>query len=201
MANVGNPSGLVLSSQTLASLQNGAQSLSLLSYSSIDIYGAGDIGAVDSTGQPTLVNLALHAGEIRGFDLNGGTVNFNAQNILLDNVSEGSSLGATAANDGSLAFNAGIVRLGANRLNIDQFANVTLKPANGLLLQGSGGLATGGSLTISTPLITAVTGADSTITAVGAIDVETIPNSTAKVTSGLGARLTLVGASITENST
>src|SRR5262249_5302562 len=83
------PSGLMCSSQTLKNPQDKAQSLSFLSYSTIDIYGAGTIGALDSNGQPTLASLAFHAGEIRGFDLSGGTANFYAQNILIDNSANG----------------------------------------------------------------------------------------------------------------
>ena len=60
--NLQSGGGLVLSGTALQSLQSGAQTLSLLSYSSIDTYGAGQIG------QNTLANLAIHAAEIRGFN-------------------------------------------------------------------------------------------------------------------------------------
>ena len=200
LGNLGDPSGLVLSSETLQSLESGAQSLSLLSYSSIDIYGTGDVGALDSSGNATLVSLALHAGEIRGFDQAGGTVNFNAQTILLDNAASATPVVAVASLDGSLVFNAGIIQLGAGQLNMDQFASLTLNSTNGVLFQGSGGLATAGSLVISTPVITGAAAARSTIIAAGPIDIETISNAVPTLTGGLGASLTIVGASISANS-
>src|SRR5262249_6465439 len=129
LGNVGAPSGLVLTSQALQNLQSGAQSLSLLSYSTIDIYGAGSVGAVDGAGAPTLANLALRAGEIRGFDLNGGTVDFNAKTILIDNSSNVSGPGALLPADGSLVLNADTIQLRSNQTNIDQFASTTLDAA------------------------------------------------------------------------
>ena len=69
--------GLVLSGTALENLQ-AAQFLSLLSYSSIDIYGTGTIGRRDASGTPIAENFSLHAGSIRGFN-NGGTAVFVAQ--------------------------------------------------------------------------------------------------------------------------
>ena len=78
--------GLVLSGAALASLQASTQALSLLSYSSLDIYatGAATIGsAADGSGHYQVQSLGLHASEIRGFD--GGTVTINAEKVSLDN--------------------------------------------------------------------------------------------------------------------
>ena len=146
------------------------------------------------------VNLALHAGEIRGFDLNGRTVNLNAQTVSLDNSAGATGSGAVVALDGSLNFNAGVVRLGANQLSIDQFASVNFNASNGVLFQGSGGVTTAGALTTSTPLITGAAGAQATISAAGAVDIESPSGSTAKVAGGLGANLTIQGTGVTENS-
>jgi filamentous hemagglutinin family protein len=199
LANVGAPTGLVLSSQALANLQSGAQSLSLLSYSSIDIYGTGSVGAVDSNGMPTLANLALHAGEIRGFDLNGGSVTFNAQTILIDNSSNVSGPGVLLPVDGSLVFNANTIDLGANQTNIGQFATVTLDAKKGLLFEKSGAINIAGSLIIDTPLIAGTTAAVEKITAASSVDIEPISGAKAAIAGGLGAKLTLSGSSITEN--
>lgn len=199
LANTGNPSGLVLSSQALAKLQAGAQSLSLLSYSTIDIYGAGSIGAVDSAGTPILANLALHAGEIRGFGLNGGNVDFNAQTILIDNSSNVTGLGVVSPIDGSLTFKANTIQLGANQTAIDQFENVMLDATKGVLFQNTGSLATAGSFTVNTPVITGSTSASEKISAAGCLDIEPLSGSQASLAGGLGAQLTLSGATITEN--
>ena len=79
----------------LQSLQGGAQTLSLLSYSSIDTYGMGQIG------QSTLANLTIHAAEIRGFNQGDGTVQFVAQNILLDNSANGTAPGPVTGGSGT----------------------------------------------------------------------------------------------------
>lgn len=194
-----NP-GLVLSNTTLQTLEASAQSLSLLSYSSIDIYGTGQIGAVDSSGNFSMDTLALHAAELRGFNTLGGAVSFNAKSIFLDNSPAGTVSGVVSANTGSLAFNGGTVVLGANQLAIDQFSDVSINASGGVLLEGTGGLSTTGAFNITAPLITGTTAANQTITATGAITLNT-STSTPTVTGGLGASLSLQSLtdSITDN--
>ena len=186
--------GLVLSSGALQTLQTAATSLSLLSYTSIDVYGTGQVGA------PAFSSLALQAAEVRGFNNGGGTVSFDASNITLGNLPGNSGPGVVAAAAGTLAFNAGTIRLGVNRMNIDQFSNVQLNAGGGVLAQNTGGLAIQGELSITTPLITGATGVSQTISAGGALRIQSPPNATATVTGGLGASLTLIGDGITVDS-
>jgi hypothetical protein len=202
LGNAGNvpaTAGLSLSGAALTGLQS-AQSLSLLSYSSIDIYGTGAIGAVDATGQPTFASLALHAGEIRGFNSAGGTVSFAAKDILLDNSASARAPGANAAASGTLTFAAGTLRFGANQLAIDQFQNVVFNATGGVLGQGTGGLAVQGNVTLTTPLVTGATASSQSLTASGALTLAGA-GSNATVTPGLGAALALTGASLSANST
>ena len=197
LANAGTvpaTTGLNLSGSALQGLQS-AQSLSLLSYSAIDIYGTGAVGAVDAAGQPVLASLALHAGEIRGFNSAGGTVSFAAKDLLIDNSAGATSPGATSATGGTLALNVGTLRLGANQLAIDQFAGVTVAAGGGVIGQGTGGLTVKGNVAITTPLITGATGSNQSLTAVGALTVATA-SSTASVLPGLGASFSLTGASV-----
>ncbi len=182
--------GLVLAGNALHDLQ-AAQILSLLSYSSIDIYGTGQFTSAGS--------LALHAAEIRGFNNGGGLVQFNAQSISLDNSAGQSSVGAIGGLAGTLEFNAGTIKLGAGQLNVDQFANLNLNASNGLFLSGAGGLATQGALTISSPFLTAAAQASQTLKAGGALLVQGNGSATA-VTGGLGASLTLQGLSVATTS-
>ncbi len=194
-----SPGGLVLSGQALLTLQTSASSLSLLSYSSIDIYGTGNVGGLDSSGRPKLVSLALHAADLRGFDNEGGVVSFNAQTILLDN-SPGLTASGSDAPSGTLQFNANIIQLGANALEIDQYAAVELNASGGLLATATGSFSTQGSLSIATPLITGTKGAKETILSAGALNIQaTAATSNSRVAGGLGASLTLVGSSITDN--
>lgn len=215
-------SGLVLSSTALANLQASAQALSLLSYSSIDIYenGTGSIGsAPDGSGKYQVQSLALHADEIQGFD--GGTVTINAQNVILDNSSGGAPPPIDAVpSSGALAVNADTIQLGGgsgmNALNVDGYANLNFNASGGILIAatksvskdssgnaipGATTLTTAGAWQITAPVITGVTGANETLNASGALTINPAAGGSAgTVVGGLGATLTLVGASVAENS-
>lgn len=184
--------GLVLSGPALANLQGDARTLSLTSYTALDTYGVGQIG------QDTLVNLALHAREIRGFNQGGGTVTFAAQNILLDNRVNGTALGSLNAPNGTLAFAAGVITLGENQSTIQQFAEVNLRAAGGLLFRGTGTLTVPGGLTVQTPLITGATAANQTLIAGGAVSLDA-GGAGSSLTPGLGGQWTLIGSSIADN--
>ena len=194
--NLQSVGGLILSGTALQSLQGGAQTLSLSSYSSIDTYGVGQIG------QGSLANLAIHAAEIRGFNQGDGTVQFVAQNILLDNGANGTAPGPVTGGSGTLGVDAGVIELGANQYRIDQFAQLELNATKGILIQGTGGLTASGNLSMSTPLITGATAAQQTIHATGNVTVDALASdpSSPTLSPGLGAQLTLVGASIADNS-
>ncbi|HVU24583.1 MAG TPA: filamentous hemagglutinin family protein [Opitutus sp.] len=184
--------GLVLSGEALQALEN-TQSLSLLSYSTIDILGAGVIGGGAERG-----DLALHAGAIRGFDPTGGTVTFAADTLLLDNAANVAKPAASSGSAGTLVLDANTVQLGANALGIEHFATTRIAAAGGIIATATGGLAADGALQLNTPVIAGATGATEGITAGGAL---TITHSgAATVSSGLGAYLTLTGQSVTANS-
>ncbi len=183
--------GLVLAGRALASLQS-AQSLSLLSYSTLDVYGT---GAFSTAGR-----LALHAAEVRGFNNGGGKAAFSAPAITLDNAANGKVLGSTGVLSGTLALNAGTIRLGRNKMAIDQFETLELNARRGILVRGAGGLAAQGALAIETPVIAAGKAAEQAITAGGAFTIEDGSGKPGAVRGGLGARLTLQGSSLTANS-
>ena len=148
-------SGLVIAGQVLQDLE-AAQNVSLLSYSSIDIYGTGQFGA------PTLASLALHAAEIRGFNNGGGVDSFAAHTISLDNSPGQVALGSIAPLDGTLNFNSTTFSLGANQVKLDQYANVGINAPGGMLVHGNGGLSTQGALSITAGAVAASKGADQT---------------------------------------
>jgi filamentous hemagglutinin family protein len=181
-----NP-GLVLAGDAFTGLQS-AVSLSLTSYSALDLYGA---GTFQTTGA-----FALHAAEIRGFT-NGGTVTFSAPEIVLDNRANGTGPGAVAAAGGALVLDAGKIRLGAGAVNVDQFSNVSLVASGGVIAEGTGSLTVQKALTITAPIITGANAANSTITAGGALTLAS--GGTASVAGSLGASLTFTGASVAAN--
>jgi filamentous hemagglutinin len=182
--------GLVLTGAALSDLQNAAN-LSFLSYSSLDIYGTGVVG------RTTTQNLALHAAQIRGFNNGGGTAILRAQNVLLDNAARGTVSGVAGAAEGTLAVQAGVIRTGANQMQVDQFNRLELTATGGILMQGSGGLSTSGAAKLTTPLLGGSAGAVQSLRAAGALDIS--GTGTATVSGGFGARLNLEGASVSNS--
>jgi filamentous hemagglutinin family protein len=198
--------GLVLTGNTLGTLLDSVQSLSLLSYSTIDFYGSGRVGGVDSAGQPALASLSLHAGAIRGFtnssDPTAG-VTLAAQNITLDNSANVAASAPSGTTAGTLTFDARTVDLGSNQLEIQNYASVMMNASNGVLAGDSsvlsaktGGLSViGGDLTIKTPLIAGAVATSQSIAADGKLLILS-SSGTATVTPGFGASLSLTGGSV-----
>jgi len=203
-------SGLILEGPALEGLFASAESLSFLSYSSIDIYGTGSLGTTDALGEAKLGSLTLSAGEIRGYNSTGGSVSIASRKILLENAANATDPGATASTGGTLNLNGDEVSLGANALAVDQFATVNLNGSKEMVAVASpsnpngtsGSLAVQGELNLTTPLITGVAGAVEKISAAGALAIgaPTGKAEAAPVKGGLGASLTFTGASVTDNS-
>ena len=86
----------------LDSLQTSARRLSLLSYSSLDIYGTGTLGSRDAFDL-----LTLSASTLRGYNAGGGTATLAARNILIDNATGRPAWRCRAGPlDGTLLFQA-----------------------------------------------------------------------------------------------
>lgn len=183
--------GLVIANSVLDSLQL-SNSLSLLSYSSIDIYGTGQLGSASAA------SLSLRAGEIRSFNNGGGTVTLAAKTILLDNRGAGTAPGAVTGMSGTLIVETGTLKLGAGALQISQFANVHVNATNGILAQGTGSLSVQGSFSATTSVITGEAFSSHSITSGGAMTLQKPVTSvgTAPV-GGLGASISFAGSSIT----
>ena len=182
---------LVLGGTTLAGLQNTAV-LSLLSYTSIDLYGT---GTFTTTG-----TLALHAGEIRGFNTLGGTTNITAQSILLDNSASGTA-GATSTSPGTLNLTAATITIGQNALVANQFATVALNASSGgIVMQGTGSFRAVGDLNAVTPFFTAASNATQGFAANGVLTL-TRPGGAQPPpgTLGLGSQISFEGSSVTAN--
>ena len=96
-----------------------------------------------------------------------------------------------------MSINGGTVQLGANGIAMDQFANVNLNAGAGVIGTANGSVTVQGALEITAPVITGAAGSNETISAVGALRIvapDTVPATT--VTGGLGASLTLAGATV-----
>jgi filamentous hemagglutinin len=226
-------SGLVITQPLLDSLLSSTQSLSLLSYSSIALYGNGEIGSVsiDESGQKTYQeqNLSLHADDIYYADTQDSSgITINAQNVSLDNLSDGTllpSLGGLGASN--LTVNAQTISLGSNAMRMDQFTSVALNADSAILLRGLGSevsgsdnaptpasLNVGGNLTLTTPLITSATAPDQTVADTTSVELDEAINATGSLTieapvndlvvspgtGALGATLSLSADSLDQNS-
>ncbi len=199
--SVASAPGLVLTSSALQSLATLVDGLSLSSYSSVNLYGAGSIGALTSGNKPVIQNLTLQGAGIFGYDNGGGSVTINAQNVTLANPNNAALPGAvpSVSGGGTLAINASTINFGANSLAIDGFTSVQMNANNGMLVSGTGTLDTQGSLGLATNEVTGSTGANYTFNAQGGALALTQPvaDGDVAVTGSLGATIAFDGSSVT----
>ena len=181
--------GLVLTGSVLDAFQASSKRLSLLSYSTIDIYGAGVVGSAN------FEKLTLGSPAIRGFNNSGGTATFNAATIALGGGVGGTAPAALAAPSGTLAFAAQTLRIDAGQLSVGQFDQLLLRASDSLLFSATGGLSASANMSVETPLVTAATAAVQALSAGGSLRIATLAGgaASAATTTGLGARLTLTG--------
>jgi filamentous hemagglutinin family protein len=199
----------ILEGAVLQSAQN-ASSLSLTSYSTLDLYGSTFNQPSGSFGSQNMAQLSLHAGEIRGFDLGGGTAALTAKSILLDNAGSAPTMGPLSASpDGSLELDATTISLGKNILAIDQFSYVTLNATGVIAGISTGSVMTGTPMTptdlfMTAPLITATAGNTMTVTASGNLILQAPDQGSATaaaIQAGAGAVLNFSGATIAADTT
>ncbi|MCX6971648.1 MAG: filamentous hemagglutinin family protein [Verrucomicrobia bacterium] len=195
---------LVLSGTLLAQAQS-AEQLTIGSYRSIDIYGAGNFGST------LLRHLTFRAGGddpltsasefgIRGFNQGTGTALFVADSVAFENPSAAVGLTAPAGPlSGEFRVQAGTVRFGVNRFGIAGYAAVNLVTTGGALTEGVGTFASAGDLNITAPLIAGAAGSNYSLVADGALNM-LASSGQATVASGLGATLAMSGTSITADS-
>ncbi|MDB6153467.1 MAG: hypothetical protein JWL90_1920, partial [Chthoniobacteraceae bacterium] len=183
-----NEPGLVLAGNPFRNLQS-ARSLSLLSYSTLDVYGTGQVG------NGSLAKLSLSAGEIRGFNQQNGVAGFNARTIFLSNSSKALGSNATTAPSGTLSFNSQSLYLGANQVALNQYSEVILSASKGVIGTGNGGLSTQAALTLFTPMLTGAAGADRSLTAGGVLSLKADAPG-AGIPGGLGSTLALTGTEV-----
>ncbi|MEO6739412.1 MAG: filamentous hemagglutinin family protein [Chthoniobacteraceae bacterium] len=182
--------GLVFAGSALPSL-TGARSLSLLSYSNIDVYGAGTFSVAGS--------LAIRTGELRGIQSSAGVATFSAKSILFDNFPNAIAPAAPSVGPGSLKITAETVKVGINKIVFSGYADAEIIALTGVQLQGNGGLITPGDLTVTAPAIIATQAAEQSLVAGGDLNL-TGTAGTTNFAGGLSARVSLVGRNVTASS-
>ena len=182
-------SGLVLTPAALSALGT-AKSLSLLSYTTLDTYGAGVLGS------STLENLSLSAAQIRGFSNAGGILTLLADKVQIANLA--GTLGTaseTGSSGGTLRIEARELRLGANSARISQYGAVQAQVDSGVVFSGTGSLTVVGALGMQTPWFRSTAGSSHGITATGALEI-TGGSTTAAPISGPAASIFFTGSSL-----
>lgn len=191
-----NPtSGLVLSGEALDTIQEVTRDLTLLSYSSLDLYGTGTVGT------RTLERLTILAPAIRGFNQGGGDFRVVAQDLSIENTT-GRTFPAPPAGplNGRLVFDADQITLGRNDVRVDGFAGIELGADSRILVSGTGSFSAAGNVDLVTPLLTGAGAARHEIRSGGALRLLRPAGATAGSEGGLGASVTLTGASLEVNS-
>jgi filamentous hemagglutinin family protein len=199
------PGTLVLSGGIIDQLAKSSV-LNITSGSTLDFYGSTSGINGGTFGSDSMLFLGLHAGEIRGFDLGGGSASWTAKTIVLDNPKRAIPSGSkTASSDGSLEFNAATIKLGNNALAVDQFSYVSLNASGIISGTSSGTLSVGSSLIptslfMTTPMIVASAGNSLGVTASGDLVLQS-PDAgyatAASIVPGAGASLSFTGAMLT----
>ena len=204
--------GLVLSNALLEQLR-GVNTLSLRSYSSIDLYGATQLGAIDSlTGKPFFTTLELSGAGIGGYN-NAATISSIAAATVRFNNADGSALVGTPDGTGKLTIAADRVILGVGDKTISGFANVDMAARAEIRTEGNGSTKVAATLVLDAPRLTADVASRQTLSAErdnGTAGVSYFslliskPNLTAVApvptpADSVAAQLTLAGASILHN--
>ncbi|MFN0128992.1 MAG: filamentous hemagglutinin family protein [Verrucomicrobiales bacterium] len=188
--------GLVLAGQALDSLQASARLLSLLSYSSVDIYGTGQLGS-----RETIDSLTISAASLRGFNAGGESAILSARSILIDNATGRPAVAeAPGPASGTLRFDADEITIGQGSVAASGHALVDWRATNRLLASGTGSFHTSGNLRIESPLVTASRAANHGLTATGSLALVRPDGAGTPVAGGLGARLQLAGATVSLDS-
>jgi filamentous hemagglutinin len=176
--------GLVLSGAALSGLSD-AEKLSLLSYSSLDLYGTGSFG--------TRKSFVLNAAQFRGFNNAGGTLTLASNEIVIGNTPGASALGVPSVSNAKLALSSDTVRFSKGAVQTGGFGNVEITAPSGLRAEGDGSFDVTGDLSIATPAATA-SGAVYSFSSTGGMALNRI-GTTSKLAPGLGASLSFTSGS------
>ena len=187
--------GLVLEGSTLATFE-AATYRSLLSYSSIDLYGNGAFGSRGSG------DLTISAGEIRRRDNNVLGITIGASNLILANTANGSVATAVlGAATGKLTFESKTIDIGTNQMAINGYSEVVLDATGGIQGRGTDGLSTQsfstqGALTLKAPVITGARASQQRVVSGGALSLLDAPATSPMTLPEVGATLSLTGSSV-----
>ena len=170
---------------------NRLDSLTLRSDGSIGVYGNGSDGVAVGTG--TLKSLTVSAPALEG---HGQSLTLNADVVTLAGAADG------AAHDpkpmaGGLTVNAKQVLLGAGRLDVSGFEQVTLQSQGDVVATAADGqLQSAGAVTVSASRLATLDGAAAVLTAGGDLKLQGNGRAASAQALGLGGAWTLQGRNV-----
>ena len=205
-----NTPGLTLTPQLLGTLK-GLKALTLGSTSTIDFYGAVQLGTGNSA-TPNLSSITLDASGLGGYG--SGTKTLQAGAIVLNN-SSGAAANFATAPDGSGALQliatagsgSGQLTLGNGSKTVSGFTALDLKADGSIYASGSGSLTvasgTAVPLTLTSAALVGADGAQQSIATTGAVTLasSTVTSKVPLPAAGLGAQLLIQGSDIQQNGT
>lgn len=163
--------------------------LRLLSYRTIDFYGDGTLGSAD------LARLELLASGLRGYGAGASGAVVRAGDVYLARPNAGMiDLAAPTGSAGQLSVQSSRLLLGPGRLSVRGYDNFHATGAGGVQAGSGGSLSLSGNATFNGPALVGGQGVGYDITAAGVLALQRSGSS--MVTSGLGARMNLQGASV-----
>jgi len=204
-----NTSGLVFSQSALDGF-NSLNSLALTSYSTIDLYGNVQVGAINSSaGQPTLGSLTLVSAGLAGIANSGQTASISAQTVTLSNAIGASYVAGGSLGNGNLSLMTTTLKLGTGNSIVQGFDSITAT-ATEIVAQGSGSLemtiGASRSAGFTTQRLRAASASAYTISCSQALTFDApagssnLPGLPAEGAMGnLGAQLSLTGSSVVVN--
>ena len=167
-------------------LLNQSDSLTLKAYSSLTIAGSGTLGSEN------LTTLSLESGGILG---NGGEVAVKAKNLLLSNPNSVAAPAETSR-AGQISFQSNHLRLGKGEFTVAGYDLARFESEKGTIITNSGALRGTGDLDFLTPTIASSRLSDYLIESDGSLNINS-SEAAGDVASDLGAKLSLVGSSVT----
>jgi hypothetical protein len=161
----------------------------------IAVFGELQLGSRDVGGAPSLQTLTLDTARLEGHAGVGAPVTLTAGALTLRNGGAGSAA-ALSADGGTLTLDADSLILGPGQVQLSGFAAVAGR-AGDVEVQGVGGLASAGQLTLATPLLRMGGGSRYALTAAGSLALVGGPGAPAPAgVDGLGGQLSLQGADV-----
>ena len=183
--------GFALDKAQLAKLAT-AETLQLRSYSTIDVVGSAEVGSRQ------MKELVLQGGGINGVGNDGKSAVLQAQTVSLSNPNavDPGDLPYQAASAGQVVIGGERIELGEGTFGLRNFGAATLAASSEVAALESGRLDADGNLSIGAARITAASGVDTQIVALGTLTTSAAGPAPTDRADGSGGRLELSGASV-----